>query len=176
MHHPDKVHGASEPDRRLAHERYTELNAAYHCLREPKDRLRHLLQLESGRKPTEVHDIPAAAADVFLEVARLCRDVESFLAERAKVTSPLLRVQMFERSQEWTDRLNMWQQQLRTRSEALMDELKRMNAHWERAPDVPATDRAESLPLDRLEDMYRALSFMTRWAGQIQERVVQLVQ
>jgi len=174
--HPDKVHGASEPERRLAHEHYTELNAAYHCLREPKDRLRHLLQLESGRKPTEVHDIPAAAADVFLEVARLCRDVESFLAERAKVTSPLLRVQMFERSQEWTDRLNTLQQQLRTRCDALMDELKRMNAHWERAPDVRATDRAEALPLDRLEDMYRALSFMTRWAGQIQERVVQLAQ
>lgn len=174
--HPDKVHGASELEKRSAHERYTELNAAYHCLREPKDRLRHLLQLESGRKPTEVHDIPAGAAEMFLAVAQLCRDVESFLAERDGVTSPLLRVQMFERSQEWTDKLNALRQQLLRRWDALMEELKEMNAYWEATPDVRATDRVKSLPLDRLEYTYRALSFMTRWLGQIHERAVALAQ
>ena len=172
--HPDKVHGASELEKSLAHERYTELNAAYNCLREPKDRLRHLLQLESGRKPREVQEIPAFAAELFLEVARLCGEVESFLAERAKVTSPLLKVQMFERSQAWTDRLNTLQQQLRARGDPLMDELKEMNALWERGRDVPATDREQSLPLDRLEHIYRALSFMTRWTNQIRERMVRL--
>jgi DnaJ-domain-containing protein 1 len=174
--HPDKVHGATEREKHRAHERYTELNAAYTCLREPTDRLRHLLQLESGRKPKEVHDIPAPAADLFLEVARLCREVESFLAERSRVASPLLKVQMFERGQDWMDRLSTLQQRLGAGYDALMDELKAMNASWEQAPAVSATDRNDSLPLDRLEQIYRALSFMTRWRNQVQERMAQLAQ
>ena len=37
--HPDRVHGAAETDKLAANHRYTELNAAYNCLREPRDRL-----------------------------------------------------------------------------------------------------------------------------------------
>src|SRR5215472_9636832 len=44
--HPDRVHNLSETERAAAQERYTELNAAYQCLREPKERLHHLLELE----------------------------------------------------------------------------------------------------------------------------------
>ena len=46
--HPDRVHNLGDAERAAAQERYTELNAAYNCLREPKDRLHHLLQLELG--------------------------------------------------------------------------------------------------------------------------------
>lgn len=49
--HPDRVHSASEAEKAAANTRYAELNAAYNTLREPRDRLLHLLELEAGGKP-----------------------------------------------------------------------------------------------------------------------------
>ena len=103
--HPDKQHGANEAEKLAANRRYAELNAAYHCLAEPKSRLLHLLELELGAKPKDVQQIPSALADLFAEVATTCRNADAFLAEKDKATSPLLQVQLFERAQEWVERL-----------------------------------------------------------------------
>ena len=92
--HPDRFHSAPEAERQQATTRYTELNAAYNTLREPKERLLHLLELEAA-KPKDVQRIPPGTMDLFVEVGQLCRDVDAFIVEQAKVTSPLLKVQMF---------------------------------------------------------------------------------
>src|SRR5712691_11297429 len=110
--HPDRAHNRNETERNAAHLRYLEINAAYNRLRDPKERLRHLLELERGSKPNELQEIPPDLMNVFMEVSQLCRDTDAFLAEKAKVTSPLLRVQLFERSQAWTDKLMTLQQNL----------------------------------------------------------------
>jgi DnaJ-domain-containing protein 1 len=172
--HPDRVHNAPEGERTAAHQRYTELNAAYHCLREPKDRLRHLLELETGSQPKQVHNLSGETASSFAAVTQLCSGVDRFLAERAKITSPLLKVPLFERSQEWTDQLQAAQKQISQRQEEIMAVLKEMNAAWASAPAVGSRQRAESLPLPRLEEVYRSMSYLTRWRAQLQERVLQL--
>src|SRR5438445_2111306 len=69
--HPDRVHGATETEKRTANQRYADLNAAYNCLREPKERLLHLLELERGKKPEEVQKIPAGMMDLFAEIGQL---------------------------------------------------------------------------------------------------------
>ena len=56
--HPDRVHHAGPVEKRVANERYAELNAAYQCLREPRERLRHLLELELGAKPSDLTQVP----------------------------------------------------------------------------------------------------------------------
>src|ERR1039458_2320440 len=85
--HPDRIHSASESDKVAATKKFTELNAAYLCLTEPKLRLLHLLELELGAKPKDIQQIPAALADLFAEVANNCRNANSFLAEKNKVRS-----------------------------------------------------------------------------------------
>src|SRR6185295_15516688 len=99
--HPDRFHNAPEREKYLANQRYLELNAAYQCLRDPKDRLLHLLELELGSRPKEVQVVAPGTMDLFLEVSQLCRNVDAFLAESAKVSAPLLKVPLFERAQEW---------------------------------------------------------------------------
>ena len=84
--HPDRVHNAPETERVSAQERYTTLNAAFNTLREPKDRLQHLLELESGAKPGNIQSTPAELTNLFFEVGRLCRDVDFFLLEKAAPT------------------------------------------------------------------------------------------
>ena len=63
---------------------------------------------------------------------------------------------------------------LRAKGMELEAELQSMNAAWESAPAPGESGRAATLPLERLEQIYRAMSYVSRWMGQIQERVVQL--
>jgi curved DNA-binding protein CbpA len=170
--HPDRVHNSGEGEKRRAQGRYTDLNAAYNCLREPKSRLQHLLELELGVKPGSVESIPPDLMHLFLEVSQACRDADAFLAEAATVNSPLLKVHMFERGQEWTDKLSALQKRLNSRHEELMGELKTIDAEWDSDQKPDPTKRA--VTLHRLEDLYRLFSYFARWSGQIQERIVQL--
>jgi len=167
--HPDKQHGANEAEHNAANRHYAELNTAYHCLAEPKSRLRHLLELELGAKPEDVQQIPAALGDLFAEVATVCRRADAFLSEKGKTTSLLLRVGFFERAQEWVEKLNDLQKKLNAFRERLMRELKSLDEKWVTADP---SSRGEVLP--GLEELYRLFGYFNRWNGQIQERIVQL--
>lgn len=171
--HPDRVHNAPTAERAAAQERYTALNAAFNTLREPKDRLQHLLELESGAKPGNIQSTPAELTDLFFEVGRLCRDVDFFLLEKGRANSPLLKVKMFQRAMDWTNQINALQQRLNAKRGELETALQAMNEGWSAAPSEPEVRRA-ALPIARLEQLYRTLSFLSRWAGQLQERLVQL--
>jgi curved DNA-binding protein CbpA len=167
--HPDKIHSAGEAEKASAAKKFAELNAAYHCLTDPKLRLLHLLELELGAKPKDIQQIPTTLADLFAEVAGVCRDADGFLAEKAKVTSPLLQVQLFERGQDWVEKLNILQRKLNELREQVSGRLKSLDEHWMAADAVA---RREILP--KLEELYRLLGYFNRWNNQIQERVVQL--
>jgi hypothetical protein len=165
--HPDRIHSASEADKVEATKKFTELNAAFNCLAEPKLRLLHLLELELGAKPKDIQQIPAALADLFAEVANCCRNTDRFLVEKSRATSPLVQVQFFERGQDWVEKLNGLQRKLNELREKLTVELKSLDARW-----ISADATTEILP--KLEELYRLFSYFNRWNNQIQERVVQL--
>ncbi len=172
--HPDRVHSAGEEEKLRANQRYAEVNAAYNTLRDTKERLLHLLELELGGKPRDVQRIPPGTMDLFVEVGQLCRDVDAFLPNRAKVTSPLLKVRMFERGMEWTDKIQILQQHINARRDELARELQAMNATWDSAPAIDSEERRAALPLERIEQVYRVFSYIARWSEQLNERLVQL--
>ncbi len=167
--HPDRIHNASEIEKATASRRYAELNAAYQCLREPKSRVRHLLELELGTKPKDLQPIPDALADLFAEVAATCRETDGWLAEKARTTSPLLQVQIFQQGQQGLERLKDLQNQLNSRRGKLLEELKSLDERWAAAG---AGARSEMLPA--LEELSRGLGYFNRWLSQIQERLAQL--
>jgi DnaJ-domain-containing protein 1 len=166
--HPDHIHGAGELEKAGATRHYAELNAAYNCLAAPKSRLLHLLELELGAKPKDIQQIPSVLADMFAEVATTCRNADVFLAEKSKAASPLLQVRLFERAQEWIERLNLLQRKLNEWHENLTNELKALDEKW----SVADTTHRDILP--KLEELYRLFGYFNRWNSQIQERIVQL--
>ncbi len=172
--HPDRVHNAPAAERQAADRRYSELNSAYNCLREPKERLRHLLELERGAKPGDIQNVPPETTDLFFETGRLCKEADAFLAEKAKAGSPILKAQLFERSQECLGKLLEMQQKINTRRDELLAELKTMNPAWESAANEPARRGTIPLQLERLEEIYRLLGYLGRLRDQIQERSVRL--
>ena len=166
--HPDRIHNADELKKNAANRHYAEFNTAYHCLAEPKSRLRHLLELELGAKPRDIQQIPPALADLFAEVATTCRKADAFLAEKGNATSPLVQVRLFERAQEWVGQLRTVQTRLAGLHSKLVEELKLLDAAWA----SPTNER--TVLLDRLEELYRLFGYFNRWSGQLQERIVQL--
>lgn len=167
--HPDRIHNASESEKVVATQNYTQLNAAYNCLAEPKTRLLHFLELELGTKPKDIQQIPATLADLFAEVATVCKSADGFLVEKSRATSPLLQVQLFERGQDWVEKLNGLQKKLNELRRKLDNELKSLDEEWISANTA---SRREIFP--KLEELYRLFGYFNRWNSQIQERVVQL--
>ena len=159
--HPDRVHALPEIERKTAHDRYAQLNAAYHCLREPKERLRHLLELQVGRKPAAVQQVPADLVELFFEIGRETRAADEFLKRKASITSPLLLVELFDEGQNIAERLAGLRVTLTARQNELTNELQTLTDDWQQR-------------LDRLEQIQQRLSYVHRWSAQVQERMVQL--
>jgi len=172
--HPDKFHEAPTKVQAEAHAAYTTLNQAYLCLKEPKDRLLHLIRLESGREPREVMSIPQETTDLFMEVGSICQQLDRVLKEGQSIRSPLLKVAWFERSQLWTDKLQATQDKLCHWKTSLEAQLASLNPAWASAPVPGSPERLPHLPMHKLEQLYQVLSYVSRWSAQLQERNFQL--
>lgn len=172
--HPDRVHGGSEAERLAAHDRHAALNEAFNLLKEPRDRLLHLYSLEAGAAPADIQRIPPGTMDLFVEVGQLCRDLDAFLKRKSEATSPMVRVALLEEGFTWLDRVQDLQSRVHARRDGLESELRELNAAWDAAPPVTSADRRTALPLDRLEQIYRSMSYVARWTSQLQERLVGL--
>ena len=142
--HPDRVHGASESEKLAANGRHAELNAAFNTLREPRDRLLHLYDLEAGEKPKDIQRIPPGTMDLFIEVGQTCRELDEFLQRKANATSPMLRLSLMQEGLDHLDRLQALQGRVNGRREELESELKALNAVWESAPPAGAPGAAST--------------------------------
>src|SRR5665213_3865486 len=165
--HPDKIHSSGDAEKSVATKQFAELNSAYNCLAEPKSRLLHLLELETGAKPKDIQQIPSPLADLFAEVAGVCKKADHFLAEKNQTISPLLQVQFFERGQDWIERLNSLQKKLSEWREQFLTELKSLDAKW-----MVGDEDSHPEILPKLEELYRLFGYFNRWNSQIQERIV----
>lgn len=164
-YHPDKFPQATPEERERISARYAELNAAYQCLSHTRDRLLHLIELETGKPPSDVQRIPPGTSDLFMQIGQTCAQAAAFLEKQPQTDSPILKAKRFVEQMEWTDKLTDFQNQLQGISNKLEEELKRMNTDME---------NGAPLPLERLEEIYRSASYINRWTDQIREKIVQL--
>ena len=155
--HPDKFTDPAEKE--TAQARFAELNTAHETLRDPKRRLQHLLTLERGRKPDEVHDILPATADLFQQVGQLLRDLAPFLAQREAETSPLLKAQTYPKALDWLEQVTTLQKTLTQSLQHLDTQLQSLNKNW-----TPET----------LEPLFHQYSYLQKWREQLNDRAMRL--
>jgi curved DNA-binding protein CbpA len=172
--HPDRVHNDGTEAKTAAQARFAALNAAWACLRDPKERLGHLLELELGAKPAPLQRLSSDGSDTYFKLARFCRVADEFLRQQAATASPLLRVRAFRHALVLREQLEALQTTLTHRHAELEKEVQGLNIAWENAP-ASGPDRTEALPLDRLEQLYRELAYVQRWTEQIRTKLGQLI-
>lgn len=171
--HPDRIHNASESSRREAHDRYTELNEAHLCLKDTRCRLRHLLELERGEQIKDLQEIPDDLLELFQCLSQQLRAADLHCRDSAQATSPVIKVTLFERSEELRDHLEQTRTILQERMDALEGRLHSLGEDWRSLPTGDAS-RWEEL-LTQLETLYRLISFHERWHSQVQKRMLQLM-
>jgi len=158
--HPDKfTDPANAAEKKTAQSRFAELNIAHETLRDPKRRLQHLLTLERGEKPAEVHDILPETADLFLQVGQLLRDVDPFLAQREAETSPIIKAQTFPEALDRLEQVNALLQTLQQQLAKLDAELKSLNENWDCAA---------------VEKLFHQFSYLQKWQQQLNDRALRL--
>ncbi len=169
--HPDRFHEAAPEARAAAGERFATLNHAYQTLMDPKDRLLHLLVLERGSPPKDIQRIPPGTMDLFVEIGQTCRESDTFLAAAAPGLSPLVRVQRLRDARLWVQRLQRLQAQVSQKREEWLKATQELDARWIQTEQHSLTQK----PLDRVEEIYRGLSYVARWNDQLQQRVADLL-
>jgi Fe-S protein assembly co-chaperone HscB len=168
--HPDQAHSESLANQRLAQNQSVALNASYECLRHPKERLRHLLELENGKKLEEVQAISPGLAGAMMQVGQLCQEADTIIRKRQAEASALLKAVMFSEAQETHAKLAGMLQTLSLWLEKLENELQSLDGAWQACE--PAGRKAM---LPALESLFREFSYADKWRGQVQEKSLQLL-
>lgn len=171
--HPDRFHSESPEAREAAGQRYAALNQAHQTLVDPKERLLHLLTLERGAPPKDIQRIPQGTMDLFVEIGQSCRDADAFLALSAAGLSPLVKVQRLRDARVWVQKFQALQAQVNLKQEQWVKAIQELDSQWP-SPSV-TVGTVEPKNLDRLEEIYRGLSYIARWQGQLQQRIVELL-
>lgn len=153
--HPDQAEageGGSED--------FAALNQAQQTLRDPKLRLAHLIGLEYPEvRLSGPAAVPAALADRIGPILSLLQEADGLLARKAAADSALSRALLARRELE-----------LR---ELVEEQLQAVEALYEHAlADLRDEDRSAG----RLVSLYQRFAYLTRWRGQLQEKLGQLGQ
>ena len=165
--HPDRIHNATPEEKAGATQRFTVLNAAFNCLKEPRHRVRHLVELELGRKPGDLKNVPGELVDAFMQIAATGRTVETLARERAQIQSPMLQAEFFERVQPQLEILESLQKRISDLEARAIEQLRGLDAAWDHSDQ-----RAVLLP--QLEELAQTLGFHGRWRAQLQEAHLRL--
>lgn len=167
--HPDSLGDVSPEERRAANEAFAALNAAHQCLKDPKRRLAHLLELIRGRPLADVTAIPNDQASLFMDFNGLLSGVDAFLASKEAAQTALQRAALMGEGLDWTDRLQAFLSRIRSLFNEAAESVQSVEASWPGADAAPSPDQ-----LAALESACRAFSFLGRWEAQINDRMTKL--
>ncbi len=157
--HPDQQQASDDAD-------FARLNRAQATLREPKARLRHLLELEyPDVKLSGPSDVPPGLSDWFVSVHGLLREVDGFLAKKAGASSALAKALLAREEFVVREKVESHLEQIDALQTAATEDLQAFDARW--ADGRPA-DAATTL-----HALYQRFAYLTRWAEQLRERLFQ---
>ena len=156
-----RLTAAHHPDTRAGSENtidFSEVNAAYRTLSDPRNRLRHLIELQFPDALPHQTAVPAELAELFMELGALRREVDALLTRLAHATTPICRAALaadqYRMVGELGDRLAM----LNSRYNGLIENLR----------TIGPRDQA------RLAEAYQQLSVLSKWIDQFNEALTRL--
>jgi curved DNA-binding protein CbpA len=161
--HPDRVHNLGATEIVEANERFAELNKAFAVLRDHKERLHHLIALETGRAPAMAQNIPSGFFELSSQIGLVCKSADTLVENLRKAKSPMVQAQMFEQSLNQTERIQELQKMVAAEKAKAETELQAIAANW-----------AKEKLFERLKELAHAFAMIGKWEGQLQERFAAL--
>jgi DnaJ-class molecular chaperone len=164
--HPDRVHHLGAAEKEEANRKFAELNKAATVLRDQKERLQHLIALESGPAAGTAQTISGEFVELFGRVGEVCRKVDLFLSERAKATSPMVQAQLFGKGLDLSDAVSELQAKVAEVKGRAEGELKEISERWREAK--------ERKELARVAELAHVFAMVSKWEAQLRERFAAL--
>ncbi len=162
--HPDQQAAGSTGETDAA---FARLNAAQAALRDPKTRLRCLLEIEyPGVKVSGPASVPGTLADLFAPTLELIQKVDALLARKAAAPSALTRALMAREELSLQEAAQERLGQLEALHAQAVEELQTFDARWEPHPPDAA---------GQLLDFYQRFAYLSRWTDQLRERLFLLM-
>jgi curved DNA-binding protein CbpA len=144
---------------------FTALNAAYQTLRDPKSRLRYLLELEFPEKLTAQQQPSGDIVEFFSLMGRHRADTDAFLARQAKAKSPLEQALLAGEKNERTEAAEKTLALLVQKQDDCLTQLQFIDSVW----DYEKADSATALL-----DIYQGISYFGKWIEQVREDLAKL--
>ena len=158
--HPDQQEVGGEGD-------FAKLNQAQAVLRDPKLRLRHLLELEHPEvKLSGPSGVPAGLADLFVAVHGLLREADAVLAKKAAATSALAKALLAREEFATREKVEATLGRVDALQANATAELQAFDAQW--------LDARPSGAAATLHEFYQRFAYLSRWLEQLRERLFQL--
>ena len=129
--HPDHSSDGSVNIKKENQKEFVNINLAFQCLSDTKLRVRHLLELESGRASENVQSVPSEMTDWFTAVGLVCKKVDLFLVKKDEQDSPMLQASLMEEGMLLNDEVSEMHQKLQFELNGINEELKILNKQWE---------------------------------------------
>ncbi|MCD8534639.1 MAG: hypothetical protein LR011_07575 [Verrucomicrobia bacterium] len=128
--HPDLVHSSGPADRAQAESHYASLNCAASVLRDIPQRLKHLIELESGLRPGVVEELPQSLMDLFMDVASVLKQLEDCVRQRNTHSNPMLKALAFQKALALSKPVEVMLAKLQNYETDLVLQLQKCDAQW----------------------------------------------
>ena len=156
-HHPDIARGGAVD--------FTALNDAYQKLRDPVQRLRHLLEIEAPDALARAQQIPADIAGLFMQIGAQRQALDAFLKKQAQAGSALALALLAPEKLALRAQLETLLHALDEHRAQLLETLRSLDDAWR---------LEKSGTVSRLADVLQSLSFLSKWSDQLREAVLKL--
>ena len=145
---------------------FAQINLAQATLRDPKLRLRHLLELEFPEvRLSGPSTVPSTLADLFAPVHGLLREIDALLVKKRNAPSALARALLSRQEFIFREQTEATLEQLETLHAVALADLQSFDKAWaSHSPDAAL----------RLHELYQRFSYLVRWTDQLRERLFQL--
>lgn len=166
--HPDLVHSSGPAVRSEAESHYSNLNRAASTLRDTPQRLKHLIELESGLRPGVVEELPQSLMDLFMDVASVLKKLDDCVRQRNAHSNPMLKALVFQKALTLSKPVEVMLAQLQEYENNLILQLQNCDAHW-----IECHIDDKHGHVEELHALHRGFSHIHRWQKQLREKLFQ---
>ncbi len=156
--HPDKYYNSSRDVQELALKSSSLLNKAYSTLKDPKERIRYLISLESDREAPVSKHASTRTMEFFIESSDICSEIDKFARE--KVGDDNLRKGHLET-------LHKLKEETWNRWESVLSDIAELDKDW-----LTAADENRKAMVKRLIISSHELSYLSKLQSLIDELIV----
>lgn len=158
--HPDKYYNASPEVKELALACSSLLNKAYSTLRDPKERIKYLISIETDKEAPVSSRASAGTMEFFIEASDVCNEADTFLKKGGSGE---------DKKRELRNRLQEYKKESQGKWNIILKDVDKIDKEW------TVTSSGERKPLlRRLLVLSHELSYLTKLQSMLDEMMIAL--